>query len=308
MAITAGSDGLAADFITTSGGAGDSGRVPKLDANGKLDNSFLANAFTTSEAVTAGDAVCIGDGTAHSYTTTGTGSVTGITNTQWLSQSFATKTTAVSIQQVNLTLNKASGSASHTITVSIRANSAGSPTGADLGSVSVSCALTTTLTSFGFTFSSPITVSPSTTYHVLVRDGAASNAQVSRGNTAGQGTNISTNSGSTWAANNGPFDAMVIYEIDTTAGQIARTTADTSLTGGARNNNFVGFAYETKSAGQSCRVSYSPLATGLSGLTAGSTYYLSNTLGALSTSAGAISRKIGIALAATLLLIKNDNP
>src|SRR4051812_2090806 len=42
MAITAGSNALASDFISTSSGAGDTGKVPKLNASGKLDSSFLS--------------------------------------------------------------------------------------------------------------------------------------------------------------------------------------------------------------------------------------------------------------------------
>lgn len=41
MAITAGQSALASDFVASSAGSGDAGKVPKLDANGLLDNSFL---------------------------------------------------------------------------------------------------------------------------------------------------------------------------------------------------------------------------------------------------------------------------
>lgn len=40
MSIVAGSDILASDFISTSAGAGDSGKAPKLNASGKLDKTF----------------------------------------------------------------------------------------------------------------------------------------------------------------------------------------------------------------------------------------------------------------------------
>ena len=40
MPITAGSDALASDFVSTSAGAGDSGKVPKLNASGVLDKTF----------------------------------------------------------------------------------------------------------------------------------------------------------------------------------------------------------------------------------------------------------------------------
>jgi hypothetical protein len=44
MTIAAGSDALAADFIATSAGAGSSGQVPKLNASGKLDGTFINGA------------------------------------------------------------------------------------------------------------------------------------------------------------------------------------------------------------------------------------------------------------------------
>ena len=45
--------------------------------------------------------------------------------------------------------------------------------------------------------------------------------------------------------------------------------------------------------------------SGLSGLSIGSLYYLSNTNGVIATSAGSITRKVGIAVSATELLITN---
>lgn len=41
MPITANSTALASDFVDTSAGAGDSGKVPKLNASGQIDTSFL---------------------------------------------------------------------------------------------------------------------------------------------------------------------------------------------------------------------------------------------------------------------------
>lgn len=41
MAIIAGQQALASDFVSTSAGAGDSGKVPKLNGSGVLDTSFL---------------------------------------------------------------------------------------------------------------------------------------------------------------------------------------------------------------------------------------------------------------------------
>jgi len=41
MPISAGQNGVASDFINESAGAGDSGKVPKLNADGVLDKSFI---------------------------------------------------------------------------------------------------------------------------------------------------------------------------------------------------------------------------------------------------------------------------
>ena len=51
MAITAGSDAVASDFITTSAGAGDVGKVPELDAAGQLDNTFIKNPNRKQEII-----------------------------------------------------------------------------------------------------------------------------------------------------------------------------------------------------------------------------------------------------------------
>src|SRR4051794_37900880 len=57
MTISAGSDIVAADFVSTSAGAGDSGKVPKLNASGLIDKSFSSLVVETTT------------GTTHSLTT-----------------------------------------------------------------------------------------------------------------------------------------------------------------------------------------------------------------------------------------------
>ena len=41
MGLNTGETVVQGDFVTTSAGAGDSGKVPKLNASGKLENSFV---------------------------------------------------------------------------------------------------------------------------------------------------------------------------------------------------------------------------------------------------------------------------
>lgn len=60
MTIAAGSDILAADFVGTSSGAADSGKVAKLDANGKFPEGFTYKQYkslTASGAIAANDGV-----------------------------------------------------------------------------------------------------------------------------------------------------------------------------------------------------------------------------------------------------------
>lgn len=73
----------------------------------------------------------------------------------------------------------------------------------------------------------------------------------------------------------------------------------------ARANGFIGFANATTSVGSSVEVNTAGSISLFTGLTAGAQYYLSNTAGALSSSAGTVTRKIGIGTAATDLLITN---
>lgn len=71
-------------------------------------------------------------------------------------------------------------------------------------------------------------------------------------------------------------------------------------------NNIVGFTTESKTANNAVKIQTNGVISGLSGLTVGSTYYLS-TSGNISTSAGSVSRKLGIAISTTELLLIRDN-
>jgi hypothetical protein len=84
--ISAGETALAADFISTSAGAGDSGKVPKLASDGKIDGSFFRTptvvVFTPNAnsggSTTQFDITNTG-GTTYRYTWDGTGTDPNIT-------------------------------------------------------------------------------------------------------------------------------------------------------------------------------------------------------------------------------------
>lgn len=71
------------------------------------------------------------------------------------------------------------------------------------------------------------------------------------------------------------------------------------------NNSFVGFANASAVAAASVSVTTQGVATGLSGLTVGKQYYLSDTSGSVATTAGTTTRKVGIAISATTMQVAN---
>lgn len=111
-----------------------------------------------------------------------------------------------------------------------------------------------------------------------------------------------------WTANGQTLTNPVSASFSTTtpftgtAGVMKTSAANT-----VRGNSFIGFANETIASGVAGDIKINGVKTGLTGLTPGSTYYLSDTAGAIATSAGTNSRKVGLATTTTTLLIKHDN-
>lgn len=97
MTIAANSTALAADFVSTSAGAGDSGKVPKLNASGQLDDSFFNKVVpiirTYSTTGRVGDSTTRFDitnpsGTTFRYTFDGTGTNPTINSTTFPTGAF----------------------------------------------------------------------------------------------------------------------------------------------------------------------------------------------------------------------------
>jgi len=291
-------DGTNGDVLSTNGAG-----VASWVSGSSLSDSSIT--ITTGENITAGDAVMVADGSeakilsAFSNTNT-TGEDIGGTN--WYYQSFTTSSTTTMIKRVRgvFTSNGSTG----TFTVRIRST----PNGSDLASVTSGNPNGTT----AFTFN--LAVSPSTTYYIVMDWDNAGNPVSWRGGTtssySGGVPGKSTNSGSTWVATTnvtGDF-AFAVFESYTTAGRVYRTSADSGeYVGTGWTTNFIGIARASASAAASLSVQINNAYTSFSGLTPGLTYYLSNTPGAIASSAGTVSKKIGISLASTTLLIKQDN-
>lgn len=86
---------------------------------------------------------------------------------------------------------------------------------------------------------------------------------------------------------------------------VVPSSSATSLYGQNLYTAFVGFAAESKTVGQSIKVFTTKIATGLSGLTPNTQYFLNDTAGTIGTSAGTNSKKVGISLSATTILVTN---
>lgn len=93
-----------------------------------------------------------------------------------------------------------------------------------------------------------------------------------------------------------------------TYGVVCKASAATPANGVNLNkySTFIGIASTTASAASPVKVIVAGEATGLTGLSAPNLVYLSNTAGALSSSAGSNSKKVGIATSTTTLVLKDS--
>jgi len=269
-----------------------------------IPQEFVA---TAGENITAGNSVFVANGEESKVmnafsTTTGVGSTT--TTTTWLYQSFTTGSTTTKIKRV--TLNTTSNGAGGAFTVRIRS----SPNGSNLASVGTGNPGTGTS---GYDFD--LAVSPSTVYYIVISWDNDLNPVTWNGGTtssySGGASGRSTNSGSSWTTPDptvtGDF-VFSVFETFTTQGQIYRTSADSSTyLGGNYTAGFIGFAKATATTGNSVTTQIQGSYRALSSLTVAVPYYLSNTLGGVSSTAGTVSKKIGFSLSSTEILIKHDN-
>jgi hypothetical protein len=270
--------------------------------------------LVAGEDITANDTLFVAKGdesrrlNAYSATHTTTEQISGNT---WIYQSFTTGPNTTSVTRIKLWVGSTGNSPANNGTVRLRATA----NGADI--------VTGT---FGFGAQNSngeqiiditdTVVTPNTTYYLVVSVGtdAFTNYYVYGGTTtsySGGVSGISANAGSTWASPSTSVTGDFYFEVlegNYVAGKVYKTVAATDYYAGAGQTiNFIGFAISTVLSGASIPIRITGNKSGLSGLTPGLTYYLSNTPGAIASSAGTVSKKVGIALSATDLLIKHDN-
>jgi len=267
-------------------------------------SSQLQKSFTAGEDISAGEAVRMGTDTfiTDQQNTIGDGYI-GLNTNVYAGQSFTTGVGITVIDKFQVYLKTSSGTFSGTVTWELWSDSGGNPSSL-LETITEDYSthnVTTSAAWHDITPSSPISVSASTKYWLLSHNGGANPQWYRKGptGTTYAGGNITESAnGSTWFPNTSYDYAFKTMYQDEEAGKIY--LADAASAGNAKP---IGFADEAITNGNSGNVNIGGVDDNQSGLTPATVYYLSDTPGAIGTSAGSTSVKVGFALSATELLI-----
>lgn len=329
--IGAGNDILASDFVGSSSGAGDSGKVSKLNSVGKRLPAFnyvpdAIDLVLGHDMATANVPVYVADGAetnAEIVQSTGGSNLVNYTNvtTRRLAQSFTLPSSGTIHQRlkyVTLYMDKV-GAPTGSLTINLYAvDGSGKPTGSSLSSGTILYSAVSGGAALYDISMSSYDMIPGTQYAFVLNPGSG----VSVGNGievyfnpgssvySGGKMWLSTNSGSTWVDNDAPESISAgddfRFQIKTIA--IAGRVYQTSALTAEDTDNFIGFLSETGNLADTKRVRVTAgVIENLSGLTPGALYYLGDTRGTISATPGTVTRKIGVALSATQLLLIRDN-
>lgn len=290
-----------------------------------VSNVSVKKGFTAHTAVIAGNPLILGSGISGYLTSnnrvgtneTGLGDVlNGTDNRTNVAQTFTTGGETTAIRAVLLKLrtdNFASGYATQIDIYACDVNH--KPAGSSLGTTS-SIITQNATGEYTFTFTSPVPVSPSTEYALVATSISTSNGGQTwaKTNTAGYGGGYvvqKANTSSTWGSPDNTISLWYqLWEVFTAAGEVQPSdTTQTIFPGDNYDlaNNFLGFAAGPGAAGATVFVELSGLDQNQSGLTIGKTYFLSGSGGALATSAGAVSVRVGWSVSTTSIFIHPDN-
>lgn len=267
--------------------------------------------LTAGESISQGNAVSVGDGATVSASAPALNSDGVIlSSTTWEANSFTTS--AVTFYQLTAAsqrVHNTSGSAGVGVVLKfdIRTDSAGVPSATSLyaGTNTFNIASSQDLL-ITHTLSSPLTLALNTKYWVVVSCTSNGGGQIQYrlASTSANVAQSTTNAGTVWSAASN--DGCMGYSYTTSvAGNIYQSNATNS---DFRANAFAGIAQVAIAPSASGAVKAYGIDASQSGLSPGITYFLSNTPGAISSSAGSQARKIGLSVSAAQLLIKQDNP
>lgn len=295
-------------------------KIPIADGSGKIDDGWLSinalnkskvqKSFIAGETLTASNALIVGTAStilSASYEGTETGTTDTLTATEWRSNTFTTTKTAKAINKVVIGINSVSKTFTFAtpvpvspntsycvisryinpnVVVSIRAFNGTVPTGADIGEYTASA----------------------NTGSGAIRYQGYGDYTITRGGQKVGAT--SANAGVSWSATTSLYAETVdgndleIFELNTESGKLYKASAQYNT---EFVTNFIGFADENITSGGTGLVNLGGVKNNLTGLVVGTTYYLSDTPGEIATSAGTNSKKVGMGISTTELLIKNEN-
>lgn len=230
------------------------------------------------------------------------------TNRLRYAQSFR-ETQGMTVSKITVSLKK-NNSPTDNVRVGIQEESGttpGAPSGTYLSSGTVAgSSLTTSFASYTITLDADVITQKSKRYLVVLERTGASSDTDTYLMSYDSGATLYANGIASFQANNGVWSDRIN---DSAITLITRTVADriyrTSASAAAQVNSFVGFVKNAVSFRDQAVVYVTGHTPGFSGLTKGTQYYLSNTRGAIATSAGSTTRKVGIASSSTEILITN---
>lgn len=264
--------------------------------------------YEPNEDVSAGDPLCFEPKIAFASSTTD-GPVSNITARTKIS--FNVIGGGESFSDIKLAMKKA-GSPVDNTDLRIETDSSGDPSGtlADANATSSidNSTLTTGYVDTTFSLAGSITLTEGTTYWVvLTKSGGVDGTNYSILGNSSVATNVAEKrirNASTWSSNG----KSGTYHDSSTNGAFRPFLSRSSAASATPITQFLGFAAEAISQGATGVIDIGQVNTKQSALEVGETYYLSNTLGTIATSAGDNSVKVGIAIDIDKILITRPPP
>lgn len=295
--------GASGDALTTNG----AGVLSWASATGK---SIIATG-TAGTALSLNDALFIAATSSNSTTTIDALDATSVTTFGKDSTDGTQVATRIAeskiVNKIEMRIRKA-GTPAGDAKCGIQADSSGSPSNTYLGSGTVAQGtITTTLANYVFVLDSAVKTTASPTMWVVCQSTGANSATdyYSAGYTDPSGYSdpeLFSFRGS-WGAISGTGSLDLTLNTNLTPNSLYPASAAIF----DYSNGFIGFAQSATTNGAEATYVTAGQLYGLSGLTSGIQYYLSNTFGAVSSSAGTRSVKVGRPSSASDLVVLNNN-
>jgi hypothetical protein len=282
------------------------------NGSGKLSTwvDYTYSNFLAGESMVTGSALYVSNGTSTVNLYSGgiaeSSDSFNPTSSVFIGQTFTTGASTQKITRITANVQETWAGNSWTGSIKIYATSGGVPTGGALYTGTFSTGVGSSQVADVYP---NLSVSTGTMYAFVINADDYSATKVTGAKKSSSfysgGTWIkTTNGGGAWTTSTYDLDSAV-YTQDGVGGGIYKTSASTAID---KANNFIGFSSATVNTSTNVGVITTGIANVFTGLTVGATYYLSDTAGVVSTSAGSQSRKIGLSVSSTAILIKYDNP